>query len=51
VPEPQLIGMHYVGIKTARALRAIVDRFEAGEPSSVGAGRPTHPIAIADPAI
>jgi hypothetical protein len=49
VPEPQLIALHYVGIKTARALRAIVDRFDAGEPSSATAGQPAHPIA--DPAI
>jgi len=28
VPEQQLIGLHYVGIKTARALRAMVQRFE-----------------------
>jgi hypothetical protein len=47
-PERQLIGLHYVGIKTARALRAAVQRFEAAEPSSEGAGRPTQPIA--DPA-
>ena len=33
VPERQLIGLHYVGIKTARALRATVQRFEAAEPS------------------
>jgi hypothetical protein len=45
VPERQLIGLHYVGIKTARALRATVQRFEASEPSSEGAGRPVQPIA------
>jgi len=44
MPERQLIGLHYVGIKTARALRAVVQRFEAAEPSSEGAGRPAHSI-------
>jgi len=45
VPERQLIGLHYVGIKTARALRATVERFEAAEPSPEGAGQPASPIA------
>lgn len=44
-PERQLIGLRYIGIKTARALRATVERFEAAEPSSEGAGQPPHPIA------
>jgi hypothetical protein len=33
VPEQQLIGLHYVGTKTARELRAVVRRFEEAEPS------------------
>jgi hypothetical protein len=50
VPERQLIGLHYVGIKTARALRAAVERFEAAEPSPEGAGQPAKPASpIADP--
>jgi hypothetical protein len=48
VPEQQLISLHYVGIKTARALRATVERFEAAEPSNEGDGRPVMPIT--DPA-
>jgi len=44
VPERQLIGLHYIGIKTARALRATVQRFEASESSSEGAGQPVQPI-------
>ena len=38
VPERQLTGLHYVGIKTALALRAVVERFEAAEPSSEDGG-------------
>jgi len=34
VPERQLVGLHYVGIKTARALRSIVRRFERGTESA-----------------
>jgi hypothetical protein len=50
VPERHLIGLHYVGVKTARALRAAVQRFEAAEPSPEGDGRPTQPAhPIADP--
>jgi hypothetical protein len=50
VPERQLIGLHYVGIKTARALRATVERFEAAEPPSPeGADQPAQPAPIADP--
>jgi len=37
VPGRQVRGLHYVGIKTERALRAIVRRFEEAEPSSEGA--------------
>lgn len=44
VPERQLVGLHYVGIKTARALRAVVERFEAAEPPSESARRPAHPM-------
>jgi hypothetical protein len=44
IPERQLIGLHYVGIKTARALRAVVQRFEAAEPSPEGAGQPAQPV-------
>jgi len=43
VPERQLIGLHYVGIKTARSLRAVVRRFEEVEPSSEGGGQPIDP--------
>jgi hypothetical protein len=46
VPEQQLIGLHYVGIKTARSLRAIVRRFEDAEPSSGGDLRPVAPMPI-----
>jgi hypothetical protein len=50
VPEPQLIGLRCVGIKTARALRTAVERFEAAEPSPEGAGQPAQPVSpIADP--
>jgi hypothetical protein len=48
VPEQQLVGLHYIGIKTARALRATVERFEAAEPSPESGGRSVEPIA--DPA-
>jgi hypothetical protein len=51
VPDQHLMRLHYVGIKTARALRAIVQRFEAAEPSSEGDGQPAQPVQpIADPA-
>ena len=51
VPERQLLGLHYVGIKTARALRAAVQRLEASEPSPEGAGQPAQPVPpVADPA-
>jgi hypothetical protein len=40
IPERQLTGLHYVGVKTARALRAMVQRFEASEPSSDSIGQP-----------
>ena len=43
VPERQLIGLHYVGIKTARALRAAVQRFEAAETSPRAPGSPLSP--------
>src|ERR1039457_3481530 len=43
VPERQLIGLHYVGIKTARALRAGVQRFEAAETSPRAPGSPLTP--------
>jgi hypothetical protein len=33
IPERQLTGLHYVGVKTARALRAVVQSFEASESS------------------
>jgi hypothetical protein len=36
VPEQQLIGLHYIGIKAARALRAVVQRFEDAQPSPGG---------------
>jgi hypothetical protein len=45
VPDRQLRELHYVGIKTARALRAIVRRFVEAEPSSEDAGHPAQPIA------
>ena len=48
VSERQLIGLHYVGIKTARALRAAVQRFEAAEPSPEGAGQPAQPAQPID---
>jgi hypothetical protein len=49
-PERQLVGLHYVGVKTARALRATVERFEEAEPSPERAGRPAQPVQpIADP--
>src|ERR1022692_3045103 len=51
VPDQHLMRLHYVGIKTARALRAIVQRFEAAEPSSEGDGQPAQSAQpIADPA-
>lgn len=51
VLEGQLIRLYYVGIKTARALCAVVERFEAAEPSSGGAGHPEQSVQpIADPA-
>src|ERR1039458_7992960 len=51
VPDQHLMRLHYVGIKTARALRAIVQRFEAAEPSPEGAGQPAQPVPpVADPA-
>jgi hypothetical protein len=51
VPELQLLGLHYVGIKTARALRAAMQPFEAEEPSPHGVGQPAQPAPpIADPA-
>jgi hypothetical protein len=45
VPDRQLRGLYYVGIKTARAILAIVRRFEqdAGF-SSEGAAQPVQPI-------
>ena len=46
VPERQLIGLHYVGIKTARALRAAVQRFEAAETSPRAPGGPRSPSPI-----
>jgi len=49
VSELQLRALHYVGIKTARALRAIVRRFEEAEPSSEGGGQPAQPIADPSP--
>jgi hypothetical protein len=39
VSELQLRTLHYVGIKTARALRAIVRRFAEAEPSSKSGGQ------------
>jgi hypothetical protein len=49
VPERQLTGLHYVGVKTARALRAVVQSFEASESSFGSIGPAPQPAAGVTP--